>query len=81
MISMLLSSRMIFLQFFTTLTLDSRPLNENIYYSIEYILYHHNHQPILCFDQIDRLNDQLDAGQKPTFKNNEHLYLAQNYEL
>jgi hypothetical protein len=49
---------------------------------IECVLYHHNHQPILCFDQLDdqldRLNDQLDAGQKPTFKNNEHLYLAQN---
>jgi len=44
-------------------------------------LYHHNHQPILCFDQLDRLNDQLDAGQKQTFKNNEDLYLAQNYEL
>jgi hypothetical protein len=30
----------------------------------------------LCFDQID-------AGQKPTFKNNEHLYLAQklNYKI
>jgi len=56
---------MIFLQFFMILIIYSRLLNGNIYYSFEYIVYHRDHLPIFCFDQLDdqfdRLDDELDV--------------------